>query len=137
MTNEEYNQYADEVKEKWSNTEQFKEYEEKSKNRSNKELQNINDKLMSIFAELGELKHLSVEDEKVQGKIKLLQNFITNNYYECSNEVLNGLGKMYVNDEKFKNNIDKVGGEGTAQFVSQAIAANVSLQVNKECKRCD
>ena len=121
MTNEEYNQYDNEVKEKWSNTEQFKEYEEKNKNRSNKELENINNKLMSMFAELGDLKHLSVEDEKVQKKIKILQNFITNNYFECTNEVLNGLGKMYVNDERFKNNIDKVAGEGTAQFVSQAI----------------
>ena len=121
MISEEYNQYNTEVKEKWSNTEQFKEYKEKNKNRSNKELQNINNKLMNIFAELGELKNLSAKDEKVQEKIKLLQNFITNNYYECTNEILNGLGKMYVNDERFKNNIDKVGGEGTAQFVSQAI----------------
>ena len=137
MTNEEYNQYENEVKEKWSNTEQFKEYEEKNKNRSNNEIKEINDKLMSIFAELGDLKHLSVEDEKVQEKIKLLQNFISSNYYECTNEILDGLGKMYVTDERFKNNIDKVGGKGTAQFVSQAIAANVSLQVNKECKRSD
>ena len=121
MINEEYNQYADEVKEKWGSTKQYKELEEKNKNKSNKEIEEINERLMSIFADLGELKHLSVEDEKVQEKIKLLQNFITNNYYECTNQILNGLGKMYVNDERFKNNIDKVGGKGTAQFVSQAI----------------
>lgn len=33
-----------------------------------------------------------------------------------------GLGEMYVSDERFKNNIDKAGGEGTAEFVKAAVA---------------
>ena len=37
-------------------------------------------------------------------------------------EILAGLGEMYVTDERFRENIDKVGGEGTAAFVSKAIA---------------
>ena len=83
---------------------------------------------MDIFAELGALKHLSVEDENVQEKIKTLKEFITDNYYNCTNETLNELGQMYVNDERFKNNIDKVGGDGTAKFVSQAISFYCSKQ---------
>ena len=49
-----------------------------------------------------------------------MQRCITENFYTCTNEILAGLGQMYVVDERFKNNIDKHG-EGTAEFVSQCI----------------
>lgn len=63
-----------------------------------------------------ELKHLSVEDEKVQEKINLLQKFISENYYTSTNDILYSLGQMYVNDERFKNNIDKVAGADKIVF---------------------
>lgn len=50
-----------------------------------------------------------------------LQSFITENFYTCTDEILMGLGEMYVSDERFKQNIDSAGGEGTAEFVKQAI----------------
>ena len=129
FNNEKFNQYSAEVKEKWGNTSQYKEYEEKNKNRTKQEFENMNDRFMNIFEELGDLKNLSVEDEKVQEKIKELKHFITENYYNCTNETLMALGQMYVNDERFKNNIDKAGGEGTAEFVSKAIAVYCSKQI--------
>ena len=56
----------------------------------------------------------------VQILVKKLQNHISENYYLCTNEILLGLGKMYVEDERFKNNIDKHA-DGTSMFVSEAI----------------
>lgn len=50
-----------------------------------------------------------------------LQKYITANYYTCTDEILAGLGKMYVADERFKKNINKYG-EGTVEFASKAIA---------------
>lgn len=50
-----------------------------------------------------------------------MQEFITENFYACSNNVLYGLGKMYVEDERFTANINKAGGEGTEGFVFEAI----------------
>ncbi|WP_414079486.1 TipAS antibiotic-recognition domain-containing protein [Streptococcus suis] len=35
---------------------------------------------------------------------------------------MQGLGLMYVEDERFSANIDRAGEPGTASFVSQAIA---------------
>lgn len=64
---------------------------------------------MTMFSELGELKHLTPSANEVQKKISVLQKFITDNYYVCTNEILSGLGEMYVYDERFKNNIDKSG----------------------------
>ena len=60
-------------------------------------------------------------NKKVQEKIDALRSFITSNYYTCNTEIFRGLGQMYVNDERFKHNIDNAGGEGTAEFVKQAI----------------
>lgn len=57
-----------------------------------------------------------------RGLVEKLQNYISANYYTCTDEILVGLGQMYVADERFKNNIDKHA-EGTAEFASQAIAA--------------
>ena len=128
FNNKEINQYSAEAEEKWGNTSQYKEFEEKNKNRAKQEFEDINDRFMNIFSQLGALKNLPVEDEKVQEKIKELKEFITENYYNCTNETLNVLGQMYVNDEKFKKNIDKVGGDGTAKFVSQAISVYCSAQ---------
>lgn len=121
MNQEQNNQYDNEAKAKWGNTKQYKEYEQKIKNKSEEEFEKINNNLMNIFRELGALKELPIESKEVQEKIGLLQEFITINYYNCTNEILKGLGQMYINDERFKKNIDQAGGAGTAEFVNNAI----------------
>lgn len=119
MDNNEIDLYAKEVIKKWGNTSEYKEFIGKSK--STRELEFGKNQLMSIFVELGKLKQEAVESETVQSKIKELQDCISLEFYKCSNEVLKCLGQMYVADERFKNNIDKVAGIGTAEFVSKAI----------------
>lgn len=63
----------------------------------------------------------SADSTEAQELVAKLQAHITANYYTCTNEILVCLGKMYVADERFKNNIDKYR-EGTADFVAEAIA---------------
>jgi metal-responsive CopG/Arc/MetJ family transcriptional regulator len=57
---------------------------------------------------------------EAQDLVKRLQSHITENYYNCTNEILAGLGQMYVADERFKSNIDKHA-DGTAAFICDAI----------------
>ena len=45
---------------------------------------------------------------------------ITKYYYECTDDMLAGLADMYVNDIRFKENIDKYK-TGLAEFISDAI----------------
>lgn len=113
--------YKAEAKEKWGNTTAYREYIEKTKNRTTKDFADNADQFMGIFAELGTLKEGSPASETAQSKIKALQDFITEHYYTCTDEILSGLGEMYVGDERMKGNIDKAGGEGTAVFVREAI----------------
>lgn len=108
--------YAKETKQKWGHTDEYKEYEQK-----HSEFTENADEFMQIFAEIGKLKYLEPDSKEVQVLIRKLQNFITENYYTCTDAMLMQLSQMYISDERFKNNIDKTGGIGTAEFVAKAI----------------
>ena len=118
--------YKAEVKAKWGNTQAYQDYLQKSATRSEEEQKEIAKQLMGKFSELGTLRHLPPAAKEVQEKISVLQKFITDHYYVCTNEILGGLGQMYVEDERFKKNIDRAGGDGTAEFVSSAISVYCS-----------
>lgn len=122
----EIEKYKTEVKAKWGNTKAYQEYRQKDIAQNEDSYRKAADKLTAMFSELGDLKHLAPDAEQVQKKILALQKFITDNYYTCTNEILGGLGEMYIRDERFKKNIDRAGGDGTAEFVSQAISVYCS-----------
>ena len=115
--------YKNEVCSRWGDTVAYREHEQKTKNYTKEKWSEANDGLLAIFVEFAEIKNsgFSVDSVEAQALISKLQAHITDNYYACTNEILAGLGKMYIADERFKNNIDKYG-DGTAFFVSEAIA---------------
>lgn len=113
--------YEKEVRERWGTTAAYAEYEQKAKTKTDEEQEEIGSQLMAQFIEIGKLKFCAPTDQAVQEKVAAIQQFITDNYYHCTNEILRGLGQMYVADERMRRNIDKAGGEGTAVFVSKAI----------------
>jgi hypothetical protein len=116
------NKYASEVKEKYGNTTAYQEYTEKTKNYSSDKWNDLTKGMNDILQEFTFKKEEGFLSDsiEVQNLVKKLQNFITENYYLCTKEILASLGKMYVEDIRFKNNIDKFG-EGTAVFISSAI----------------
>ncbi len=122
----EIEKYEAEIKAKWGNTKAYQEYMQKDIARNGGSYSKAANQLLTMFSELGKLKHLNPDADEVQNKIAGLQQFITDNYYVCTNEILSGLGEMYVCDERFRNNIDKAGGDGTADFVRQAIVVYCS-----------
>ena len=115
--------YSKEASERWGNTNAYREHEQKTKNYTKEKWAEANDGLMAIFAEFAACKQNGTEADsnEVQALVAKLQAHITANYYTCTDEILEGLGKMYVADDRFKKNIDKYG-EGTAEFVADAIS---------------
>ena len=115
--------YETETRSRWGNTAAYREHEQKTKNYTKEKWAEANDGMMAIFAEFAACKDsgASTESSEVQAIVAKLQAHITANYYTCTNEILAGLGKMYVADERFRNNIDKYG-EGTTEFAAEAIA---------------
>jgi len=114
--------YKTEVCERYGNTSAYREHEQKTKNYTKEKWSEANDGLMAIFAEFAACKDggASADSVEAQELVAKLQAHITANYYTCTDEILAGLGKMYVADERFKKNIDKHG-EGTAVFASATI----------------
>ena len=114
-------EYARRAKEQWGNTAEYKESEEKAKGRTKEEEKDVMVQFMQIFTEFGAIKDQAPDGTEAQSQVKKLQNYISDHFYQCSDEVLSGLGQMYAADGEFKENIDRAGGEGTAVFMSDAI----------------
>ena len=114
--------YKIEVRERWGDTSAYREHEQKTKNYKKEKWAEANDGLMAIFAEFAACKASGarVDSAEAQALVAKLQVHITANYYTCTDEILSGLGKMYVADERFKKNIDKYG-DGTAEFAAEGI----------------
>ena len=122
FNNNEFENYKAEVKEKWGATSAYNEYQEKTENYSKEKWNSIADGMEHIIAEfsLCAKKAKKPDSTEAQALVKKLQEHITENYYLCTNEILAGLGEMYIADERFKNNIDKHT-SGTAEFICKAI----------------
>ncbi len=113
--------YAKQAKESWGKTEAYREFEEKSKGRTADAENNTAQGLMAIFAELGQIKDTAPENQNAQALVKKLQGYITEHYYNCTDQILLGLGQMYAAGGEFTENIDAAGGIGTADFANKAI----------------
>lgn len=112
-------EYHEEVLKRWKNTQEYKEFEEKQY-KCNNQFIDIDKKAREIFGEIAECMELSPSCKKVQNLISLWQNYITENYYNCTNEMLQCLALMYVEDERFKTYINSIG-DDLAQYINEAI----------------
>lgn len=114
-------EYARQAKESYGNTEAYREFEEKSANRTGEEWTQISTEFMGLFAELGMMRECSPEEERVQAQVEKLRAFITEHFYNCTIEIFEGLGKMYNGGGSMTENIDRAGGAGTAELADKAI----------------
>ena len=118
--------YSAEARSRWGNTETYREHEQKTKNYTKEKWAEANEGMMAIFAEFAACKSSGAvaNSAEAQSLVAKLQAHITANYYTCTDEILAGLGQMYVADERFRKNIDKYG-DGTAEFAAEGIRIHV------------
>ncbi len=114
-------EYTKRAKEQWGSTAEYKEFEEKNGKRTDTDNERLMNETMELFVQFGEMRDRDPADSVVQAQVKRLQEFFCENFYNCTNEILRGLGKMYAGGGEFTENIDKAGGAGTAEFVHRAI----------------
>ena len=116
------NTYDSEVKQRWGETAAYKEHAEKTANYTLDQWQGVSDGLMAVFAKFSQCRSNghTAHSPEAQALVKELQNYITEHLYTCTNQILAGLGQMYVADDRFQANIDQ-NGTGTAEFVATAI----------------
>ena len=114
--------YAKKAKEEWGDTSEYREFAVKDKNRTEEEKKLMVQNFMLLFKEAGTIKNEDPASDKAQDLVKRIQQYISDNMYNCSRDILAGLGKMYTGGGEFTENIDAAGGEGTAEFVGKAIS---------------
>ena len=116
-----HNPYEKEARERWGN---------EAVDKSNAKLGNISEiqrkamgeKMNAIYRKLSGLKNTPPESDEAQEAIKEWYDFLNHNTgHHYSLDAFKGLGQMYVEDERFTNNIDKFG-DGLAEFMRDAMA---------------
>lgn len=123
------NPYEKEARERWG---------DKTIDQSNAALDSMSqedkivmgERMNEIYRNLADLRKESPESEEAQVAIEKWYHFLNQNFgHHYSLDAFKGLGQMYVQDERFTNNIDQFG-EGLAQFMCDAMA--VYADQNKE-----
>lgn len=109
-----------EAREKYGTTNEYKASKNKTNNYSKEDWKKIMLESEEIFKAFYNNIGENITSDVVQELVVKWKNHITKYYYDCSLEILSGLGTMYITDERFRNNIDKHG-IGTAQLMSKAI----------------
>ena len=113
--------YAQEAKQRWGDTEEYKEYEKRTGPYGMDQWRAVTQSIEDCFVGFGAIRDKGPASEEARLQAKALQDTITANYYNCTKEIFSRLGMMYVADERFREYIDRAGGEGTAEFASKAI----------------
>ncbi|MBQ7098559.1 MAG: MerR family transcriptional regulator [Oscillospiraceae bacterium] len=111
--------YAQEAKKRWGHTEAWRENQARDKNAEQE--RSDADGLMDIFRRLGQYRLGDPAAPEAQALIAELQRYISGHYYNCTKQILMGLGQMYAAGDEMNENIDRAGGAGTGDFARRAI----------------
>ncbi len=124
--------YTNEARERWGDTAAFKESEQRTANYTANDWNELSSGMDAIMVGFAELKgnRVAPYDEPARLQVEKLKEFITARMYTCTDEILSGLGQMYVADERFTKNIDKHG-EDTAEYINECIKSYSANTIRK------
>lgn len=114
-------QYAAEARKSWGDTPAWRQYEGKKAKRTPEQEKRLGQGMMELMARFGALKDRAPDAPEVQAQVAALRAYITENYYDCTPDILRGLGAMYAGGGSMTENIDAAGGPGTGAFIARAI----------------
>ena len=114
-------EYSTQAKALYGKTDAYKEFSQKSANRTAQQEKDLGAQVMDFFARLGKMRPCDPGCEAVQAWAKELQDFFTANYYTCTPQILGSLAESYAGGGSMTENIDKVGGAGTGAFAKKVI----------------
>ena len=113
--------YSVQAKALYGKTDAYKEFEQKSKHRTQEQTQDLGAQVMDFFARLGKMRPCAPDSEAAQCWAKELQAFFTEHFYTCTPQILQGLAESYAGGGSMTENIDKAGGEGTGAFAREVL----------------
>lgn len=126
---DEVKQYQDEVKERWGNTDAYKQSMKKVSKLTKVEMEKLKADGKKHTQAIADAMDKGIADPHVQTLIKQSHEGV-NFFYDCSYEMFRNLGKMYVDDPRFAATYEKVR-PGLAVFMRDAIAYYCDSQEKK------
>lgn len=112
-------EYKQEAKQRWSNSEAYKQSAERVKKMSQEDLERIKNENEKLTRAIADSMQMGVSSPKVQALID--QHYAgLKNFYEPNLELYQNLGEMYANDPRFSAYYEKFA-PGLAKFMRDAI----------------
>ncbi len=121
-------EYSEQAKMLYGKTDAYREFEQKSKGRTQEREKDLGAQVMDFFARLGKMRPCEPDSEAAQDWAKELQAFFTEHFYTCTPQILKGLAQSYAGGGSMTENIDKVGGTGTGAFAKEVIDIYIANQ---------
>jgi DNA-binding transcriptional MerR regulator len=118
-------EYREQAKKTWEGTPAWSEYEKRSEGRSREDEIARGAGLMALFEPFHAMlvEGTKPDSPRAMRQASIIQEYITDNFYTCTDEIFEGLGKAYGAGGDFTENIDGSAGPGTALFAAGAIEA--------------
>lgn len=113
-------QYAGEAKARWGDTAAWRQSRERTVDCGSKGFAAQAEEMNGILRRAAALRNTDPASPEARAVVQEWQAFISAYYYDCTKEILAGLGQMYAGDGRFQKNLDQFG-EGTAAFLSAAM----------------
>ncbi len=120
-------QYEDEARERWGETDAFKQSQDRAKRYSKADWTGIQSEMDRLNGLLVNAMNAGTPatSQAVMALAEEHRQHISRWFYDCSHEMHRGLGAMYVDDLRFTANIDKTA-PGLAAYLREAIIANAN-----------
>ena len=114
-------EYSTQAKALYGKTDAYKEFTQKSKNRTAEQEKDLGRQVMELFAKLGNMRPCDPGCQKAQAWAREFQDFFTAHYYTCTPQILGSLAQSYAGGGSMTENIDQAGGAGTGAFAKEVI----------------
>ena len=122
-------QYEEEVQERWGETDAYQESKRRTSSYTKEDWVRIKAEGEDVEARFAAAMQAGVpaDSERAMDLAEEHRQQISRNFYDCPPEMHAGLGRMYVEDERFAAHYEQRAA-GLAQYVSDAVQANAARQ---------
>ena len=120
-------QYEDEVRERWGDTDAYRQSRQRTASYTKEDWKQITDELDALHRRVADLLAADTPADSAEAMDAAEEHrlFITRAYYDCGHEMHTCLGEMYVADPRFTEMYDRIR-PGLAAYLRDAIVANAA-----------
>lgn len=98
-----------------------------------KQAQRLKEGATTMDYQVFETAKIDAYKKEAKALVETLQDFITVNYYHCTNDILAGLGQMYTNDTRFKKTSTKPAAKALPSSFRRSFASTQNKETHAFC----